>query len=119
MFNNLRLGTKIIVGFLAVVTLVAVAGVTGYCGIQRVGQALYIITDEESPIVDSVEEVLNIKAENIEDVPEFGSSVNTNFIIGIGKVGKSVKILLDIDKILTSAEAGSLGCCESISPENS
>ena len=70
-------------------------------------------------IVDSVEEVLNIKAENIEDMPGFGSSVNTDFIIGIGKVGKSIKILLDIDKILTSAEVGSLGCCESVSPENS
>ena len=70
-------------------------------------------------IVDSVEEVLNIKAENIEDVPEFGSAVNTDFIIGIGKVGKSVRILLDIDKILTSSEIENLASSETIEPENS
>jgi CHASE3 domain sensor protein len=32
MFKNLKLGAKIILGFLAVVALVAVAGVTGYAG---------------------------------------------------------------------------------------
>ena len=52
-------------------------------------------------VVDSVDEVLDIHDEAIEDVPEFGSAVNTEFIIGIGKIGASVKILLDIDKVLT------------------
>lgn len=51
-------------------------------------------------VVDRVSEVLNIAGENIEDSPEFGGAVDTDFIFGIGKVGKSVKILLDIDKIL-------------------
>jgi len=52
-------------------------------------------------VVDSVHEVRNISSDNIEAVPEFGSSVNTDFIIGIGKVEKSVKILLDIEKVLS------------------
>ena len=53
-------------------------------------------------VVDRVEEVLDVDGQDIEATPEFGSSVNTDFILGIGKVGESVKILLDIDKVLGS-----------------
>lgn len=59
-------------------------------------------------IIDEVKEVLNIKAENIEDTPSFGSSINTDFILGMGKVGSSVKMLLDIDKVLSMAEIASV-----------
>ena len=52
-------------------------------------------------IVDRVQEVLNIAGGNIEEAPNFGSTINTDFILGMGKVGNSVKILLDIDKVLT------------------
>jgi len=55
-------------------------------------------------VVDRVEEVLDIDGQDIEATPEFGSSVNTDFILGIGKVGESVKILLDIDKVLGSGD---------------
>jgi len=51
-------------------------------------------------IVDHVQEVLDIAGDDIEDAPQFGSNVNTDFILGMGKVGDSVKILLDIDKVL-------------------
>ena len=51
-------------------------------------------------VVDRVQEVLDIAGEDIEDSPEFGSSVNTEFILGMGKIGESVKILLDINKVL-------------------
>lgn len=51
-------------------------------------------------IVDKVSEVLNIADENIEDAPSFGMSVDAQFILGMGKIGKGVKILLDIDKVL-------------------
>jgi len=53
-------------------------------------------------IVDRVQEVLDIAGEDIEEAPQFGSSVNTDFILGIGKIGKSVKILLDIDRVLAA-----------------
>jgi purine-binding chemotaxis protein CheW len=56
-------------------------------------------------IVDRVSEVLNIAGENIEEPPSFGTSVDTAFILGMGKIGQSVKILLDIDKVLSSEEA--------------
>ncbi len=51
-------------------------------------------------IVDRVSEVLYIAEDEIEGAPEFGSSVNTDFILGMAKIGETVKILLDIDKVL-------------------
>ena len=59
---------------------------------------------EAGIMVDRVQEVLDITGENIEPTPEFGSMVNTDFILGIGKIGDSVKILLDIDKALSNAD---------------
>ena len=50
--------------------------------------------------VDHVSEVIDIDGENIEEAPRFGDSVDTSFILGMGKIGDSVKILLDIDKVL-------------------
>jgi len=55
-------------------------------------------------IVDRVSEVLEIPGDNIEPAPSFGATVATDFILGMGKVGESVKILLDIDKVLSSEE---------------
>ena len=60
-------------------------------------------------VVDHVQEVLDIDGENIEEAPQFGSTVNTDFILGIGKVGNSVKILLDIDKVLGNCELERIG----------
>ena len=60
-------------------------------------------------IIDCVSEVLDIASKDIEDAPQFGSSVDTNFILGMGKVGESVKILLDIDKVLVGDDLSGLG----------
>ena len=51
-------------------------------------------------VVDSVSEVLNIKAEEIEDTPAFGTTLNTDYILGMAKMEGGVKILLDIDEVL-------------------
>jgi purine-binding chemotaxis protein CheW len=57
-------------------------------------------------LVDSVSEVLNIAGDDIEDAPSFGGAqVDTEFILGIAKAGASVKILLDIDKVLVGTDA--------------
>jgi len=64
-------------------------------------------------IVDRVQEVLDIAGQNIEEAPQLGSSVDTDFILGMGKVGDSVKILLDIDRVLGSADLRMLGDTES------
>jgi purine-binding chemotaxis protein CheW len=55
-------------------------------------------------LVDSVSEVLNIKGADIEDAPNFGSSLNTDYILGMAKTDGKVKILLEIDQVLSSEE---------------
>ncbi len=55
-------------------------------------------------IVDEVSEVLDIAANQIEAPPEFGAAVDTAFILGMGKVGKKVVMLLDVDRIFTVSE---------------
>jgi purine-binding chemotaxis protein CheW len=52
-------------------------------------------------VVDHVQEVLDIAGESIEEPPQFGAAVDTDFILGMAKVGESVKILLHIDRILS------------------
>jgi purine-binding chemotaxis protein CheW len=59
-------------------------------------------------LVDSVSEVLNIKGGDIEDAPNFGSRLNTNYILGMAKTGGRVKILLEIDRVLSAEEMGAL-----------
>jgi purine-binding chemotaxis protein CheW len=55
-------------------------------------------------VVDSVSEVLNIKSEDIEDTPTFGTALNTDYILGMAKMEGKVKILLDIDEVLSQDE---------------
>jgi purine-binding chemotaxis protein CheW len=52
-------------------------------------------------VVDSVSEVMHIKQEDIEAAPSFGGSVNAEYILGMAKVDGGVKILLDIDSVLS------------------
>jgi purine-binding chemotaxis protein CheW len=62
-------------------------------------------------VVDSVSEVLNIKREDIEETPTFGTRLNTDYILGMAKIEGGVKILLDIDRVLSSEETAMLGHC--------
>jgi len=55
-------------------------------------------------VVDRVSEVLDIASDKIEDAPTFGAAVDTDFILGMGKIGEAVKILLDIDRVLSAQE---------------
>lgn len=55
-------------------------------------------------VVDAVSEVLNIRNAEIEDTPVFGTSLNTDFILGMAKANDGVKILLDIDKVISAQE---------------
>jgi len=55
-------------------------------------------------VVDSVSEVLNIKADEIEDTPTFGTRLNTDYILGMAKMEGGVKILLDINRVLKAEE---------------
>ena len=59
-------------------------------------------------IVDEVSEVIDIAAEQIEPAPSFGVSVDTEFILGMGKLGEKVVMLLDVDRVLSSGETAML-----------
>lgn len=55
-------------------------------------------------IVDEVSEVLEIPSDQIELPPSFGASLDTDFILGMGKINQKVVMLLDVDKVLTGDE---------------
>ncbi len=55
-------------------------------------------------IVDTVSEVVNIGGENVEDTPAFGQGIDTDFIIGLGKVHEKIIILIDIEQVMSSEE---------------
>jgi len=59
-------------------------------------------------VVDAVSEVLNIREDEIEETPQFGTRLNTEYILGMAKIQKGVKILLNIDQVLSSEEITTL-----------
>jgi len=59
-------------------------------------------------IVDTVQEVLDIQDSQIDPPPPLGASVDTSFVMGMGKIKDDVKILLDIDKVLGAAELAAM-----------
>jgi purine-binding chemotaxis protein CheW len=51
-------------------------------------------------VVDSVSEVLNVTGAEIDQAPEFGDRVTTDYMLGLAKVKGTVKILLSLDRVL-------------------
>jgi purine-binding chemotaxis protein CheW len=60
-------------------------------------------------IVDAVSEVLTLQASDIENTPDFGSGVTIPYLLGMAKIKGKVKILLDINRVLSVQEAAGLG----------
>ena len=52
-------------------------------------------------IVDSVEEVVTLAANEIEPTPDFGAKIDTSYLLGMAKVKGQVKTLLDIDRVVS------------------
>lgn len=57
-------------------------------------------------VVDSVSDVIQLEAEQIRPVPDIGSAIDRQFITGIGTQGDRMLILLEIERLMTSAEMG-------------
>jgi purine-binding chemotaxis protein CheW len=53
-------------------------------------------------VVDAVAEVLNVAAADIDETPQFGGQQTTDYLLGLAKVKGTVKILLDLDRVLLS-----------------
>ncbi len=60
-------------------------------------------------MADSVHEVIELDPESIEPAPRIGTSLNTNFIRGMGKRDEEFIMILDIDKIFSSEELSFVG----------
>ncbi|MBN1798167.1 MAG: chemotaxis protein CheW [Spirochaetales bacterium] len=69
---------------------------------------LEVTIDKETVVLgalaDTVQEVVNIEPENIEATPHVGTHLNTEFILGIGKMDEQFVIILNIDKIFSEEE---------------
>lgn len=84
--------------------------------VEDTEQTCIIVVDVENDndsllagiVVDSVSEVLEIEADQLEEAPEFGGGIDTDFILGIGKIKDSVKLLLNIDEILEMQELSNI-----------
>jgi purine-binding chemotaxis protein CheW len=74
-------------------TCIVVVQVAGSAGMVTMGL-----------LVDEVSEVMNVAQEQIEAPPSFGVGVDTGFILGMGKFGQKVIMLLDADQVLSSDE---------------
>ena len=55
-------------------------------------------------LVDTVSEVLDIKPDQIEPAPCFGGGINTDFILAVAQIQDSVKVLLNIDDVLSNVD---------------
>jgi purine-binding chemotaxis protein CheW len=57
-------------------------------------------------VVDSVSDVTTLTPDQIKPAPEMGTAFSTEFMIGLGTVEERMLILMDIDKLMSSAEMG-------------
>ena len=57
-------------------------------------------------VVDSVSDVITLTPEQVKPAPEMGSVLDTDYLIGLGTLDDRMLILVDIDKLMTSAEMG-------------
>jgi len=55
-------------------------------------------------IIDAVSDVLDLSPAEVEPPPTFGLRVRLDYLAGMGKIGKKIVLLLDIDRILSPDE---------------
>jgi purine-binding chemotaxis protein CheW len=55
-------------------------------------------------LADSVSQVIELTADDIEETPPFGTRVKTEYLLGMGPLGKKFCLILDIDKVLSAEE---------------
>jgi purine-binding chemotaxis protein CheW len=57
-------------------------------------------------VVDSVSDVITLSSEQIKPAPEMGTAFNSDYLIGLGTLDERMLILVDIDKLMSSADMG-------------
>ena len=66
-------------------------------------------------LADSVSQVIDLSADEIEETPPFGTRVKTEYLLGMGALGKKFCLILDIDRVLSADEM--LAVTESVADE--
>jgi purine-binding chemotaxis protein CheW len=67
-------------------------------------------------LADSVCQVVELSADEIEATPQFGTRVKTEYLLGMGAMGKKFCLILNIDKVLSADEL--LAVTETIAAES-
>jgi purine-binding chemotaxis protein CheW len=55
-------------------------------------------------IADAVSQVIELSPEDIRPVPDFGTRVQMDYLLGMAQLGRKFALLLDVDKVLTTEE---------------
>jgi len=55
-------------------------------------------------LVDAVSQVMELATEDLQPVPEFGTRVKVDYLLGMAQLGKKFALLLDVDKVLSTDE---------------
>ncbi len=55
-------------------------------------------------VADAVSQVMDLAGDDIREVPEFGTRVQVNYLLGMAQLGKKFALLLDVDKVLSTDE---------------
>jgi purine-binding chemotaxis protein CheW len=66
-------------------------------------------------MTDSVNQVIDFSASEIEAPPPFGTQVKIEYLLGMGRMGKKFCLILDIDKVISTDEL--LAVEDSLSPD--
>ncbi len=68
-------------------------------------------------VADAVSDVLDVNPGDIKPTPDFGATINTEFIRGMATKGDAMVMLLDIDKLLSLDELDAVSASESKTEE--
>ncbi|RJG26377.1 chemotaxis protein CheW [Massilia cavernae] len=60
-------------------------------------------------VVDSVSDVITLTPDQIKPAPEMGTALNTDYLTGLGTLDQRMVILIDIDRLMSSADSGLIG----------
>ena len=55
-------------------------------------------------VVDGVSDVIQLSSDNLRPAPEFGSILDTRYILGLGTVDERMIIVVDIESLMSSQE---------------
>ncbi|MCE8002339.1 chemotaxis protein CheW [Billgrantia ethanolica] len=72
------------------------------------GQTVVIVVNVEDRVVgivvDGVSDVMTLSPDQIKPAPEFGVTLSSDFLSGLGSLDDRMLVIVDIDKLLTSDE---------------